>query len=145
MVQEMTSSHLFSLEDSAYSTRPGLIDGHTHIPAALSSLLQLTFGDAEFKIGRRARFSEWGLVHVGDVVSVSNASRVGVGRVCFACEVHSILFFGISMWQSSIDPAKFTDTWDCENPTDMVVMHDDIVDTLVWRRSGPVIKVIRPC
>ena len=146
VLSELTCSHIFDVESSEFSLSPRLLGSSARIKPELLATLRETFGTDDIKLGRRARFSEWGLCEVGDVAYVSMPSGCIAGKISFAVEADSCLHFGIALWVAAGDSAEGSVLhWDTSCVTNVVVEASRIVDLLVWRSVGVAVQTLRPC
>ena len=146
VLSELTCSHIFDVESSEFSLSPRLLGSSARIKPELLATLRETFGTDDIKLGRRARFSEWGLCEVGDVAYVSMPSGCIAGKISFAVEADSCLHFGIALWVAAGDSAEGSVLHgDASCVTNVVVEASRIVDLLVWRSVGVAVQTLRPC
>jgi len=147
VLSELTCAHLYALEDSEFSLSPRVLGPELRLQPQVVESLRATFGTDAIRVGRRARYSLWGLCEVGDVALVKTPSGSVAGRISFAVEADDALHFGIALWAPAAGaPAEGKlRQWETSVVRNVVVEASCLLDILLWKVVGTVVQTLRPC
>jgi hypothetical protein len=148
VICEITDHHLSLVESHAFDYSPRLFDVIKKPSQAIVATLREEFGDAlagrlDIKLGKSARYNEWGIMHVGDVIYGRCDGEVYVGRAYYIASVAGEILIGLERWVF-VAATKGGSRW--RTSTDDPIMMDamDVMETLIWSVDRGIATVIMP-
>jgi hypothetical protein len=145
LLEDITNQQIGIVEDANFSLLPRLCHPLPRPSVKIVDELRHTFGyDVVIKIGKSARFSEWGIAAVGDLVLADVEGRKLVCELVLAIDVDGAVYFAASAYRfvgaSLTSP---TGIWNPAGCTNVFVHAECIVDTLVWSQEAVLVTVVR--
>ena len=155
VLHECTAQHIALLRDESSGVcdfRVGLIhptDAKKKVVDFLMLELNLSDMDVEkIQVAERSRFAPHSVCSSRDVALIQldhNCQDVRAGEVWVNAEINSVPISVVSLWRlSCIDRAKGFAVWDCADEEVMVIPTDDIVETVIYTRTGESVRTLLP-
>ena len=111
LLEDITNNHMANLEASDFSVRPGILGGSRPSDALLATLRNTFPHCANLRVGKRARFSEWGEAQTGDVLEFVSRGRPFLVDVAIAVQADGDVFFLGQVYEQCSESRYRTKFW----------------------------------